>query len=109
MEYSTEQNIDRRACHRVVPMKVLALGCGRTGTNSLCHALKLLGLRDTYHMSNCSGKHPRDCDMWIDAFRAKYDGVGTFGRPEWDMLLGHCMVCCSVLLSARTWYSGLQC
>jgi len=30
--------------------------------------------------------------MWLEALRAKYDGVGTFGVEKWDQLLGHCMV-----------------
>jgi hypothetical protein len=32
--------------------------------------------------------------MWQDAFAAKYDGVGKFGREEWDKLLGHCQAVC---------------
>jgi len=92
MEYDTEVDIDRKQCRRVVPMKVLALGCGRTGTKSLKRALQILGYEDTYHMANCSGKYPRDCEMWIEALEAKYDGKGTFGLEQWDQLLGHCMV-----------------
>lgn len=30
--FTGDTNIDRRKCHRTVPMKVLALGVGRTGT-----------------------------------------------------------------------------
>jgi hypothetical protein len=30
--------------------------------------------------------------MWHDALAAKYDGVGEFGRKEWDQLLGDCQV-----------------
>jgi hypothetical protein len=30
--------------------------------------------------------------MWHDALCAKYDGVGEFGRKEWDQLLGDCQV-----------------
>lgn len=32
--YFVEQNIDRRKCERVVPMKVLVIGMLRTGTLS---------------------------------------------------------------------------
>lgn len=28
--------------------------------------------------------------MWMDALTAKFDGKGSFGREEWDALLGHC-------------------
>lgn len=30
--FTNDSCIDRRKCHRTVPMKVLALGVGRTGT-----------------------------------------------------------------------------
>lgn len=30
--FTNDTNIVRRKCHRTVPMKVLALGVGRTGT-----------------------------------------------------------------------------
>jgi hypothetical protein len=33
--------------------------------------------------------------MWLEAFRAKYDGNGTpFERTEFDQLLGHCQAVC---------------
>ena len=32
---------------------------------------------------------PQDNVMWMEAFRAKYDGLGEFGRKEWDQLLGN--------------------
>lgn len=92
--FTADTDIDRRKCHRVVPMKVLALGLGRTGTASLRTALKQLGFDDCYHMMSASVENPPDCLMWQDAFAAKFDGVGTFGRAEWDKLLGHCMAVC---------------
>lgn len=85
--------IDRRKCHRTVPMKVLALGVGRTGTASLRIALERLGYLKCYHMMSASVENPPDCLMWHDALLAKYDGVGEFGRKEWDQLLGDCQVC----------------
>jgi hypothetical protein len=51
-----------------------------------------LGYEDTYHMMSASVENPLDCLMWQRAFEAKYDGIGTFGREEWDSLLGHCQV-----------------
>jgi hypothetical protein len=27
---------------------------------------------------------------WMEAFRAKFDGVGSLGREQWGQLLGHC-------------------
>lgn len=113
--FTNDSDIDRRACKRVVPMKVLALGLGRTGTAcelTLAHtrrinpspwtdwapcialrtALRELGYVDTYHMMNASVENPPDCLMWQDAFAAIYDGKGKFGKEEWDALLGHCQV-----------------
>ncbi|PVH80118.1 hypothetical protein DL98DRAFT_207620 [Cadophora sp. DSE1049] len=84
-----DQNIDRRKCHRVVPLEVLSLGYSRTGTMSMQNALRILGYPNPYHFSSVYG-NVRDCDMWVDALRAKYDGIGKpFGRPEFDQLLGH--------------------
>ena len=57
-------------------------------------ALKELGYNDTYHMMNASVENPPDCLMWQDAFAAKFDGKGKFGREEWDQLLGHCQAIC---------------
>ena len=45
-------------------------------------------------MMSASVENPPDCLMWQDAFAAKYDGVGTFGREQWDQLFGHCMAVC---------------
>ena len=98
-------------------MKVLALGVGRTGTacklvshpeelkllrafsdlstffiQALRAALQRLGYVKTYHMMSASVENPPDCLMWHDALNAKYDGVGEFGRKEWDQLLGDCQV-----------------
>ncbi|OJD18962.1 hypothetical protein AJ78_01074 [Emergomyces pasteurianus Ep9510] len=92
--FTDDTCIDRRKCHRTVPMKVLALGVGRTGTASLRAALERLGYVDTYHMMSASVENPPDCLMWQDALAAKYDGVGEFGRKEWDQLLGHCQAVC---------------
>lgn len=91
-QYQTDAN--RRECVRTKPMKVLALGLGRTGTASLRVALKELGYDDTYHMMNASVENPPDCLCWMDAFAAKYEGKGKFGRKEWDALLGDCMAVC---------------
>lgn len=92
--FTSDTCIDRRKCHRTVPMKVLALGVGRTGTASLRIALERLGYLKCYHMMSASMENPPDCLMWHDALLAKYDGVGEFGRKEWDQLLGDCQAVC---------------
>merc|ERR1712000_446764 len=89
-----QTDINRRECKRIVPMRVLALGLGRTGTASLRSALKELGYTDTYHMMSASVENPPDCLCWMDAFAAKFEGKGKFGREEWDALFGHCQAVC---------------
>lgn len=59
---------------------------------ALRKALERLGYVKTYHMMAASVENPPDCLMWHDALIAKYDGVGEFGRKEWDQLLGDCQV-----------------
>ncbi|TVY82196.1 hypothetical protein LSUE1_G002217 [Lachnellula suecica] len=85
-------DVDRRKCERVVPMKVLVFGKSRTGTLSIRHALKMLGYNDVYHMESIVKDNPRDEDMWVEAMEAKYENKGKpYTREDWDKLLGHCM------------------
>ena len=74
-------------------MKVLCLGVSRTGTSSMRQALIDLGYSDCYHYASILNDNPRDNEMWVEAFEAKFQGKGKpFERAEWDRLLGHCMV-----------------
>lgn len=53
----------------------------------------LLGFNDVYHMTSMLEENPRDSEMWVEAYEAKFEGKGKpFGREEWDQLLGHCQV-----------------
>ena len=52
-------------------------------------ALEQLGFGKCYHMRTALNEYPRDCAMWMEAFQAKCDGIGTFQRQQWDQLLGH--------------------
>jgi hypothetical protein len=45
-------------------------------------------------LMSASVENPPDCLMWSDALASKYDGKGTFGREQWDQLLGHCQAVC---------------
>lgn len=38
--FTTDTDVNRRNCKRTVPMKVLILGLGRTGTACKCHQLE---------------------------------------------------------------------
>lgn len=103
-------NIDRRTCKRVVPLKVIGLGPSRTGTSckaditssrqrthrlidsfaALRQALLDLGYSDCYHYTSTVQENPRDAEMWVEAFEAKFEGKGKpFRREDWDQLLGH--------------------
>ncbi|KAF9894448.1 hypothetical protein FE257_007951 [Aspergillus nanangensis] len=84
-------DIDRRHCSREVPMRVLSLGLCRTGSLSLVKALKTLGYSHTYHANDAIFANPQDCELWLEAVQAKFEGKGEpWGRKEFDQLLGHC-------------------
>ncbi|KAL8672060.1 MAG: hypothetical protein Q9168_003455 [Polycauliona sp. 1 TL-2023] len=90
-DYFVEEDIDRRKCTRVVPMKVLVIGMLRTGTLSMQSALEELGYKSTHHMHKVFQNPGSECVMWREAFEAKYRNKGKrFTRKEWDQLLGHC-------------------
>lgn len=43
-------------------------------------------------MASIVEDNPKDMEMWIQAFEAKFEGKGKpFTRDDWDQLLGHCM------------------
>ncbi|KAJ7608812.1 hypothetical protein FB45DRAFT_993741 [Roridomyces roridus] len=88
---ATSRHIDRDSRTRVVPMEVLSLGMSRTGTSSMQAALRILGYNDCYHAPNILANGQDDMDLWMEAYAAKFEGRGKFGRAEWDKLLGQCM------------------
>ncbi len=58
---------------------------------ALRRALKLVGINDVYHGFPAFFENPRDCEMWYEAHRNKFENGGKpFGRDEFDKLLGHC-------------------
>ncbi|KAJ7457774.1 hypothetical protein FB451DRAFT_1047186 [Mycena latifolia] len=83
--------VDRRGATRTVPMRVLVLGFFRTGTAcERCTMRTTLGYKDTHHMQNVLA-NPVEADVWTEAIDAKFEGKGiSFGRAEWDQLLGNC-------------------
>ena len=91
MVNGADANIDRRKCHRVVPLEVLSLGFSRTGTLSMQEAFSVLGYANPYHYSSILG-NVRDADMWIEAYQAKYKhhNKDFDYRRHFDQLLGHC-------------------
>ncbi|KAG9558176.1 hypothetical protein KCU61_g2847, partial [Aureobasidium melanogenum] len=89
-EIYAQTNIDRTEHQRVVPMEVLSLGLGRTGTMSMKAAYEILGY-PTYHYVSMM-ENPPDLDLWLSALRRKYSPQNDekpFTVAEWDALLGH--------------------
>ncbi|KAF2167196.1 hypothetical protein M409DRAFT_66227 [Zasmidium cellare ATCC 36951] len=84
-----EDDIDRHKCSRVVSMRVLSLGMSRTGTASMQKALTILGFPTSHGFD--MHENPRDCDMWMEAYNAKYFGDRSIKLDGvfWDKLLGH--------------------
>lgn len=58
--------------------------CG-TGTRA---ALKMLGFSDCYHMVTVHQNILTHAEEWIRAIEWKYEGKGTWGKADWDRLLG---------------------
>ncbi|KAL1970514.1 hypothetical protein VTN77DRAFT_4158 [Rasamsonia byssochlamydoides] len=76
---------------RSVPMEVLVLGVGRTGTQSIADALAMLGYNGVYHMREVFTKEGHD-QHWLSAMEAKYEGKGKpYGRAEFDAFIGDYM------------------
>ncbi len=67
--------------------------CAHNLLSALRVALEQLGYDSTYHGYAAVFENPRDCEMWLEALDAKFNGKGMpFGRYEFDQLLGHCQV-----------------
>ncbi|KAM3499170.1 hypothetical protein MY10362_007551 [Beauveria mimosiformis] len=75
---------------RTVPMKVLCLGYGRTGTRSLRDQLLTLGFHHSYHTFDAVYRDFYDCKMWTDLIVAKHDRGQKPSRDDFDKMLGHC-------------------
>ncbi|CAJ2505142.1 Uu.00g125360.m01.CDS01 [Anthostomella pinea] len=73
---------------RKVPMKVIVGGPGRTGTASMKTALEILGF-PCYHAFNLWEDSTEHMEGWNRAIEAKYHGKATFGRYDWDEILGN--------------------
>ncbi|CAG8974618.1 hypothetical protein HYALB_00009795 [Hymenoscyphus albidus] len=67
--------------------QVLVLGMPRTGTQSICEALRILGHKNNYHMTSVGpNKHH---DKWVAALEAKFEGKGSQpSKKEFDELVG---------------------
>lgn len=99
--FTKDTDMDKRGRKRTVPMKVLLLAVGRTGTASMRAAMQHLGYVETYHMMCASIENPPDALLWHDALVAKYFPErsplpeGTIRTREfWDQLLGNCQAVC---------------
>lgn len=69
------------------PMKVLALGLSRCGTESLKFALEDLGYKGVYHGFEVEGDQSM---VWTRLWDAKVAGVGgKIGVDDFDRLIGN--------------------
>ncbi|TKA71956.1 hypothetical protein B0A55_05384 [Friedmanniomyces simplex] len=75
------------------PLQVLALGLGRTGTESLALALDNLGFGDVYHGWK-TAEQPGCYVQWTRLGSAKYSthhkNPSLLNRAEFDRVIGHC-------------------
>ncbi|PLB52563.1 hypothetical protein P170DRAFT_402845 [Aspergillus steynii IBT 23096] len=85
--------------HRHQPMKVLALGMGRSGTDSLSKALSTLGYNRVYHGFDMGMTDPPSWEAWVKLARRKWKGnsssKGSQGDSDitisdLDCILGDC-------------------
>lgn len=85
-------SIDRHGHTRTVPLKVLCLGCSRTGTASLRNALQRLGYIDAYHGFSVTMENPLDGQIWLEAQcpRVQKTSGRVFSREDFDQVIGHC-------------------
>ncbi|KAM3510541.1 hypothetical protein MY11210_005794 [Beauveria gryllotalpidicola] len=74
---------------RTVPMKVLCLGMGRTGTVSLRESLQTLGYGEAYHTVSAVTTRFYDCKLWYDLLKKKEAGRKVT-REDLDRILGDC-------------------
>lgn len=85
---------------RDVPMQVLAVGLSRTGTESLCRALAILGYDHVYHGFDFL-KQPEQVRPWIHLLERKISG-GNFHATaaDFDRIIGHCAAATDLPCSA---------
>lgn len=75
------------------PMRVLALGLPRSGTDSLRTALATLGYTTIWHGFEMPLSRPNESASWVPLLRAKAAGDDSPGQTfNWDVLLGDCDV-----------------
>lgn len=76
------------------PLEVLALGLGRTGTESLAQAFDQLGLGVVYHGYRLGDQDIGACPQWVQFGVAKYSSYHRdprfLTRERFDKVLGHC-------------------
>jgi hypothetical protein len=80
--------IDKDERERNKPMRILVLGMPRTGTSSLCLALRKMGY--TPHQMRDVLSKPSELGLWQEAINStliRFSKQAPYGRPEFDKLL----------------------
>lgn len=81
---------------RTEPMKVLAVGISRSGTDSLKQALQILGHKHVYHGFVAVASRPSEYGHWALLARKKWGTFRSSGssttitRDDFDAIFGHC-------------------
>ncbi|KAE8382390.1 hypothetical protein BDV26DRAFT_288671 [Aspergillus bertholletiae] len=81
---------------REKPMKVIALGMGRSGTESLSKALRIIGYNRVYHGFDMGNSNPPTWEQWVKLARRKWGGNGCTGGDtgilgtDLDAIIGDC-------------------
>jgi hypothetical protein len=81
---------------RKKPMKVLALGMGRSGTESLSKALSILGYSRVYHGFDMGKSEPPSWEQWVQLARRKWGrrdnsrGDSGISVLDLDAIIGDC-------------------
>lgn len=71
-------------------MQVLCLGLSRSGTDSLCQALKLLGYNEVYHAYYLFEQRKEDAMHWVNMATARVRHGVKPTRQDFDNILGQC-------------------
>ena len=77
----------RRKDHRTRPLQVICVGLPRSGTESLCFALRRLGYQNVMHGMVWWLDRPGDSVIWMELARKKLSGQ-TITAKDFDQVIG---------------------
>lgn len=63
---------------------------------------ELVGMAHKSTRKSAISENPSDCEVWMKALAAKFDGKGQFIKKDWDDLLGNCMAVTDIPCAVRS-------